>query len=69
MGMGKKETPSDDEVLRAFRACKDLDEEEARRMAPEIMAVALPLARSLSLSWPSLTQYASALYSIRFQSC
>ena len=35
--MGKKETPSDDEVLQAFRACKDLDEEEAGRMAPEIM--------------------------------
>lgn len=60
--MGKKETPSDDEVLQAFRACKDLDEEEAGRMAPEIMAVALPLSRSLSLSWPSLPQYVSALF-------
>eukprot|EP00435_Cladocopium_sp_Y103_P055011 s202_g18.t1 len=38
----KKEQPSDEEVLQAFRACNDLDEEKAVAMAPEIMAVALP---------------------------
>lgn len=52
----KKEGPTDEEILQAFRGCEFLDEEEATRKAPEIMAVAVPLAKSLSLSWPSKPQ-------------
>lgn len=65
----KKEQPSDEDVLQAFRACNDLDEAKAVAMAPEIMAVALPVAKSLSLTWPRCTQLRLLLHPCSTHPC
>lgn len=49
--MVKKEPPSEDEILQAFRACPILDKEEARKLCPEIVEVSDMLARCLSVDW------------------
>ena len=43
--MVKKEPPSEDEMLQAFRACPILDKEEAMQLCPEIVEVSDMLAR------------------------
>ena len=46
--------PDEEEVLRAFRACPELNIGQARTYVPEIMEAIEPLADSLCVCWPSV---------------
>ncbi|CAK0832518.1 unnamed protein product [Prorocentrum cordatum] len=49
--MAKREPPSEDEMLRAFRACPVLDRETAVQHCPEVVEVSEMLAKCLAVHW------------------
>ncbi|CAK0824195.1 unnamed protein product, partial [Prorocentrum cordatum] len=49
--MAKREPPSEDEMLRAFRACPVLDRETVVQHCPEVVEVSEMLAKCLAVHW------------------
>jgi hypothetical protein len=54
MSKPEKKMPDDEDILRAFRACPELDVCQARIFVPAIMEAIEPLADALCVSWPSV---------------
>jgi hypothetical protein len=54
MSKPDKKMPDDEDILRAFRACPELDVCQARVFVPAIMEAIEPLADALCVSWPSV---------------
>ena len=49
--MPRLQEPSDEEQLRAFRACPPLDEAAARQLCPDIMATVMQITNTLGVCW------------------
>ena len=49
--MAERDPPTEDDMLRAFRACPKLDREAAVQLCPEIVEVSEMLARCLCVHW------------------